>query len=291
MQRKVFCVFPVIFCLSLGLVSLPEGGSAAKILSIAIVSSKSHKITYDLLLEELAGRGHEVTVLSPIPSDRKIKNLREILTLDAELYMKDKQESPNFYEMKEKGDNLNPFIMIDLLTKVCNVTYDLPHVQELLKEKFDLVLIPALFNECAAGMAYKLNTSLVLISPVSAPAWVSGVLGTPSPASFVPNIFTGFGDKMTFYERTINFLATAGLSAVQYLSFKPAMEAVYRDKLNDPNIPSSDDIFRNASLILSNSHFSLSKPRPFLPDVVEVGGMHCRPAKPLPKVNHSKSYI
>jgi len=61
------------------------------------------------------------------------------------------------------------------------------------------------------------------------------------------------------------------------------MEAIYRQKLNDSNIPSVSEIMRNTSLILSNSHVSLMKPKPFLPDIVEVGGMHCRPPKPLPK--------
>jgi glucuronosyltransferase len=36
-------------------------------------------------------------------------------------------------------------------------------------------------------------------------------------------------------------------------------------------------------MIFSNSYFPLTFPRPLLPDIVEVGGMHCRPAQPLPK--------
>jgi glucuronosyltransferase len=40
---------------------------------------------------------------------------------------------------------------------------------------------------------------------------------------------------------------------------------------------------KNASLVLSNSHFTLNYPRPLLPEVIDVGGMHCRPSKPLPQ--------
>jgi hypothetical protein len=47
------------------------------------------------------------------------------------------------------------------------------------------------------------------------------------------------------------------------------------------------------SLILTNGHFSVTGVRPLLPNTVEVGGMHCIPAKSLPTVSllqikHSK---
>jgi UDP:flavonoid glycosyltransferase YjiC (YdhE family) len=81
----------------------------------------------------------------------------------------------------------------------------------------------------------------------------------------------------------VNFAATGAMTVIQDFYFKPKMEQIYREKLGDPNLPSVNQILSNASLILSNSHFSLSPPKPFLPEIVEVGGMHCRPAQPLPK--------
>jgi len=50
-----------------------------------------------------------------------------------------------------------------------------------------------------------------------------------------------------------------------------------------PDIPSVDVILGNMSLVFSNAHFSFNFPRPTLPDVVEIGAIHCRPGKPLPK--------
>ena len=41
------------------------------------------------------------------------------------------------------------------------------------------------------------------------------------------------------------------------------------------------DVEKDVSLVLVNSHHSLGVGRPLMPNVVEVGGMHCRPAKPL----------
>ncbi|CAG7734507.1 unnamed protein product, partial [Allacma fusca] len=36
-------------------------------------------------------------------------------------------------------------------------------------------------------------------------------------------------------------------------------------------------------MMLVNSHFSINRPRPTLPDVVDIGGVHCRAGRPLPK--------
>lgn len=44
------------------------------------------------------------------------------------------------------------------------------------------------------------------------------------------------------------------------------------------------EILGNASLVLSNGHFSITSPKPYYPDFIDVGGIHSRPAKPIPKV-------
>ena len=59
-----------------------------------------------------------------------------------------------------------------------------------------------------------------------------------------------------------------------------------------PDLPPLLEIERNQSLTLMNSHFSMFTPVPLLPSQVEVGAMHCRPAKALPQVlcDSSHSY-
>lgn len=52
----------------------------------------------------------------------------------------------------------------------------------------------------------------------------------------------------------------------------------------DKNIPHPMQLAKNASFILQNGHVTVSHNHPFLPNVAEIGGIHCRPAKPLPKV-------
>jgi glucuronosyltransferase len=50
------------------------------------------------------------------------------------------------------------------------------------------------------------------------------------------------------------------------------------------SLPPLADIARNTSLLLLNTHFSMNQPRPFVPQIVEVGGLHLSLPKPLPEV-------
>ena len=42
---------------------------------------------------------------------------------------------------------------------------------------------------------------------------------------------------------------------------------------------------KQLSMLFVNTHLSINYPLPTSPAVVQVGGMHCRPARPLPQVN------
>lgn len=55
-----------------------ENGSSYKILGIFPSMSKSHFIVGHALMRGLAEAGHEVTVLSPYPQSKPVKNYRDI---------------------------------------------------------------------------------------------------------------------------------------------------------------------------------------------------------------------
>lgn len=46
-------------------------------------------------------------------------------------------------------------------------------------------------------------------------------------------------------------------------------------------LPHVADLYRNVSLILVNTHLSVSRPRPKMPGIVYYGGAHIKPPKPL----------
>jgi len=50
------------------------------------------------------------------------------------------------------------------------------------------------------------------------------------------------------------------------------------------DVPDSYMLMKKISLVFVNSHFSFNLPRPWMPNLIEIGGIHVVDPKPLPKV-------
>jgi glucuronosyltransferase len=86
---------------------------------------------------------------------------------------------------------------------------------------------------------------------------------------------------MSFLQRLENVLLDVHWTLFCKYDLYPAMDKVARKYLGQ-DIPSSEEIQKNVSLVFSNSHFTINAPAPVLPDVIEIGGMQCVPPKPVP---------
>ncbi|CAG7819184.1 unnamed protein product, partial [Allacma fusca] len=117
---------------------------------------------------------------------------------------------------------------------------------------------------------------------MAAPNSITSRLGNWLPPSVVPNPLLPFSDRMSFYERVVTIALDWLFILGRDYEVAPLYEKMYRKYLGD-DIPSVSEIEGNISLLFMNSFSNFPAPRPTLPDVIEVGGMHARPAKPLPK--------
>ncbi|OXA46500.1 UDP-glucuronosyltransferase 2B7 [Folsomia candida] len=278
----------VLILLILGLGFEIESVEGRNILAVEFFGSKSHVITYLPLLEELARKGDKVTLLSPTKGLSKHPNITEIFTFGSDEIWSD--NNIDLFAMRERNEEINPWTMLtQVVPKYCREVYDRADVKALYATDFDLILIQPLFNDCALGLVHKImskngksKTPLVLFSPTSAPNFLVEKLGGNHPSSFVSNTFINLGDDMTFSERFLNFGMNVLFDGLYSFYYLPVMEELYREKVGS-DAPGAGEILGRASMILSNGHFSVSRPKPNLPDVVDVGGIHSRKAKPLPK--------
>lgn len=167
----------------------------------------------------------------------------------------------------------------------CKPILTSPQVESFLakEQRFDLFLSEAFTTDCFLGFAHRFKVPTVALSSAVLFSTVNDRFGNPANPAHVPNPFLGYGSRMTFTERLFNTLADLYMSwARSYYYDSPANWIAKRTFGRD--MPSLDKLAKNTSLVLVNSHFSLHRPRPAVPAVVEVGGLHIKPASKLPKV-------
>ncbi|XP_051806445.1 UDP-glucuronosyltransferase 2A2-like isoform X7 [Acanthochromis polyacanthus] len=103
----------------------------------------------------------------------------------------------------------------------------------------------------------------------------------PAPPSFVPGAMSKLTDRMTFSERIWNVLFyTVQDVATEYMMWKE-LDKYYSEVKRTPT--SACEMMGRANIWLLRSYWDFEFPRPLLPNFKYVGGIHCRPAKPLPK--------
>lgn len=279
-----------IFLIVLTFGVILQNVESAKILAIFPTVSKSHWIFGSKLMKELANAGHEVTVLSPFPLKNPPKGYRDIELTGV---IKQFESLVDTIQDNHKKTVLENVIQIyDIGIDITNSTLSHPNVIELINsdEKFDLVFLEIFLNEAMLGFGHRFKAPIVTMSTLGATKWINDLLGSPKPLSYVPHLFLDLTDKMSFRERLLNTFVSVLENAIMYFSYTPKQTEIYERTFKGPK-PTLEDMKRNSvSLGLLNNHFSLSFPQPYLPNLIEVGGMHVN-TKPTPLPKDIQDFI
>nr|CAG4634841.1 EOG090X07NZ [Alona affinis] len=187
----------------------------ARILVMYAVASKSHKIAVMPIAEELAQRGHQVTVVSPFKPSKKVENIHEIVL--SELDNPDIAKEVDWFAKKSAG----PTQLIQMLSwtgKMVGEGYDVlmrnEEFRAILKERIvDVVIFDAAFNEFVLSICDHLKVPYVIHSPSSGFFWME-LMGVSMDYAFVPSMVTDFDNKMTFFQRLANMAMSELFSQV-----------------------------------------------------------------------------
>ena len=97
---------------------------------------------------------------------------------------------------------------------------------------------------------------------------------------YVPFFLSSLTDRMSLPQRLLNTILTHGLNFYQnwfvFPRIQPRIDRFF------PNAPPLSELKTNISAAFVNTHPALSYPRSLPPTAVELGAIHCRPARPLP---------
>lgn len=257
--------------------------SGARILGVFPHVAKSHFFMSEVFMKGLAARGHEVVVISHFPQKTPIPNYTDISLVGS---MQNVVSTVPLDDIATGWVYTTLKFITELGVAGCETTLSHPAVSKLInsEEKFDLVVTELFNTDCYVGFAHKFQVPFISISTTTVLPWGQERFANPSNPSYTGNILLGYSDKMSFLERVVNtFYLKITQWAYHYMIDMPSQEIAR--KYFGPSLPPLADVVRNTSLLLVNRHFSISQPLPFLPVVIEVGGLHVEAPKKLPKVS------
>jgi glucuronosyltransferase len=257
--------------------------SSARILALFPYIGKSHFDVFEPFVKELAARGHHVVVLSHFPQKQPIANYTDIslvgsITTDP-THRIDLQNMSGIKMLKFGVKELSA------LLESCDRMLSFHTVQELLNSQvnFDLIITETFVTDCFLPFVHKFKAPHIAMSSCVMMPWSNDRMGNPDNPSYIPSHGTWFSDKMNFSERFFNVIANI-VSKFIFHAIEGILTQSYVRKQFGDDVPSLSDIARNTDLLLVNTHFSVNRPRPLVPGIVEVGGLHIKPPKKLPKV-------
>ena len=156
--------------------------------------------------------------------------------------------------------------MGEVLANLCDSALSNTDIRKELRG-FDLILYDT--DVCAALVGELLGIPRVEIV-TNAPNMPFGFPHMiPMPVSYVPQLFTGFTDKMTFLERLLNLGAYLGSQLFMLLVFARPMNAL-KVKHNIKPERSFQEAVGDAEMVIITADFALEYPQPLLPGMKSI---------------------
>ncbi|XP_062054756.1 UDP-glucuronosyltransferase 2B13 [Lepus europaeus] len=258
----------------------------------------SHWMNMKMILDELVQRGHEVTVLRSSASIVISSNNESGIKFETFHTSYSKDEIEGFFmdwfyasiynvslESYWESFSLMKMVVLkysDIDEDICKeVVLNKKLMTKLKESRFDVVLADPV-NPGGELLAELLKIPLVY-SLRGFPGYIlqkhgGGLL---LPPSYVPVMMSGLSSQMTFMERVQNLLC------MLYFDFwfpkfnEKRWDRFYSEVLGRP--VTFLELMGKADMWLIRSSWDLEFPRPLLPNFDFIGGLHCKPAKPLPQ--------
>jgi len=260
----------------------------ANILVLYPGSGRSHKIAVMPIVEELAKRGHQITVISAYPTSVLSDNIHDIVLPESADFFNNMPFSR--FDSQKAGfmEQIELFIQ-EFLAQI-RVGYESmmkhPEFQQILKDrKVDLIIHDGLFSEYCRVISHHLRVpSIAHYSTASTTPINLSPMGATADFASVPTILSSFEGQMSFFERMANMLQSEISEMFYKYSVLSSIDEIIQKDF--PDSPSVEELGKETSLAIINSHPVTSWPRSLPPTVISIGALHTRPAEPLSKVCH-----
>ncbi|RDD46268.1 UDP-glucuronosyltransferase 2A2 [Trichoplax sp. H2] len=242
---------------------------------------KSHVHSMNLIAETLMQRGHESRPnrCSSFQVRIAVEKTQTVPDMKTPVDIYESRRPANFSHVKDNKsmfDALNDFA--EVLEEHCHGILNNSNIMAYYKT-IDILVTDRGYL-CNNLVAMAANKPHVVISPGSFNLH-RGLLGNPSPLSYIPQLGSGLPSAMNFKHRLLNCLFYVIWSSTHSIYFRSTVDKVNRHYKINPSM-SAEETEYTPSLLLIPADFILEFPRPVLPNVKVIGPITTQWAKPLP---------
>jgi hypothetical protein len=192
------------------------------------------------------------------------------------------EEKKTFFGKNRRGIIENISSLFRMSSLITQYTLANQNVQRLMNsgEEFDVIIVEHFLNDALVGLGHHFKAPVVLLSSVISSVMNNYIFANPAPASYVPSKGGVVTKHMNFWQRLQNLLTVCFFNLIMEFHHLPTQREIFKKYISkDVDL---DDVLYNTSLMLTNSHVSVSDAVPLVPSVIEIGGFHVNPSKKLP---------
>lgn len=259
-------------------------GKGERILMLSPLGTRSHIYGFMPIVEALAERGHQVTVVTAHTPKTNSLNIRTIVISE----LTESVEIDGWYDFK-KHNSFTTFLgaMLHFRSTESTAYHTLmanrDFKQIVSSQSVDLVIVDAILQDFCLPIVDSLGVPFIYYSPSTGASFTFAALGVSQEYASVPTMFAVYDDRMNFFQRMENMLASEIILQVRRIILLRMLDQVISKDF--PNARPIEVIERDAVLCLVNIHPATAWVRSLPPNVIPIGATHVRPTKSLPDVN------
>jgi len=269
-------------CVITFLLHLVVFSQCARILMLSPMGTRSHIYSFMPIMEVLAERGHQVTVVTAHEPKTETPAIRKIVISEIVEHLEAGWQS------FEREGPITAFLhFFEESSTLATIGYQYlmrnKEIQNIINNKdVDLVIVDAIMNEFTFPLIDHLGVPFIFHSASTGPPWSLAAFDVPSAYATVPSLASEFKSDMTFLERMLNMVFDEIFLIVRKRIVLRRLDDLVRPDF--PNARPIEKIERSAQLCLASYHSATAWPRTLPPTFIPIGALHVRPAKPLPNV-------
>ncbi|XP_043947968.1 UDP-glucosyltransferase 2 [Drosophila biarmipes] len=254
---------------------LPGYLESARILALFPVPSPSHYFFALPYLKRLASMGHEITTVNPFPLKEPISNIHDIPIPEVFENIEEVIRSASSPKSTWRRNDFINELTLNLTKIVLNNEEVRREVLGPKRSHFDLVIVDLWRMDVISGLAAHLGAPIIGLASYGADWKIDELVGNVSPISYLQSPSPELHDLETFGGRLAHFVERT----ISWINYKwwhaEEQRALYRKyfPITAKDKPLSM-VSQDFALILVNQHFTLGPPRPYVPNMIEVGGLH-----------------